>query len=116
MPDEFLYFKCRWPEVSVPNGEPEWMHYEVVKALDVVTRTVDFYADGDAVRNSIELSEREGPDQRLPEHRSLVHGPFLKIAYEGLISMTQDEFQVLWESARDKPWHLEDGPTDRFRS
>ncbi|WP_257893568.1 hypothetical protein [Gymnodinialimonas phycosphaerae] len=42
-----------------------------------MTRTVDRYSDGTAIRDSIELAEREGPDERAREFRSLVHGPFL---------------------------------------
>tara|TARA_Y100001956_G_scaffold76471_1_gene85652 strand:- start:798 stop:1127 length:330 start_codon:yes stop_codon:yes gene_type:complete len=104
MSNEILHFKCRWPENPVPNGAPSWLHYEVIEATDVVTRTVDLYSDGNAIRNSIELAEREGPDQRAPEFRSLVHGSFLEYSREGLIPITKSEFCSLWDNARDKPW------------
>ncbi|CTQ55491.1 hypothetical protein LP7551_04034 [Roseibium album] len=104
MSSVFLYFKYRWPEKSVPNGEPAWMHYEVIEATDVVTRTVDVYPTGHAIRNSVELAGREGIDQRSPEHRSLVHGPFLGSSEEELIPTNDDEFEALWEHTQDKPW------------
>lgn len=103
MSDAVLFFKCRWPEETVPKGEPLLLHFEVTKATDVVTRTVATYPDGDAIRNSIELSEREGPDLRDPQFRSLVHGPFLDEGREDLIQITKSEFDRLWKSARDKP-------------
>jgi hypothetical protein len=104
MSDEILYFKCRWPEKPVPNDAPIWLHYEVIEATDVVTRTIELYSDGTKIRNSIELAAREGPDFRAPEFRSLVHGDFLEYSREGLIPITKHEFCNLWDNARDKPW------------
>lgn len=104
MSNEVLYFKSLWPEDPVPIGEPSWIYYEVIEATDVVTRTVDVYSDGRALRNSIALAEREGPDQRAPEFRSLVYGAFLGYSREGLIPITKNEFLQLWDSARDTPW------------
>lgn len=80
-------------------------NYEVVQETDFVSRTVDLYSDGRAVRNNVKLAEREGSDFRPLEHRSLVHGSFLKYVNEApLLSITEEEFNGLWESAKDKPW------------
>lgn len=87
-----------------PNDDPISSNYEVVQETDVVIRTVDFYPDGHAVRNSVKLAEREGPDLRPPEFRSLVHGPFLRHAEEFLTPITGNEFEVLWDSAQNKSW------------
>lgn len=99
-----VYFKGRWPEETVPKGEPCWTYYEVAVARDIVTRLVELLSDGHAVRNSIELTEREGDDQRGPEYRSLVHGPFLAFSRENLNPVSEGEFCLLWDSATDKPW------------
>lgn len=107
MHDEFVYVKCRWPEDPVPQGAPCWIFYEVREATDVVTRTVDLYADGTASRNSIQLAAREGPDFRPPEYRSLVHGAFLEHSRADLDPITASEFLRLWTTAIDKPWPLE---------
>jgi hypothetical protein len=87
-----IYVKGRWPDGDVPAGEPEWFYYEVKADTDVVCRTVDVFPEGRAIRNSIELSAREGPDFREPQYRSLVHGNFLT------------DPESLWNGAMDKPW------------
>jgi hypothetical protein len=99
-----VYFKGRWPEQPVPDGEPLWLFYEVIEPKDVVTRTIEIFAQGVSIRNSIKLAEREGLDARLPEDRSLVHGAFLEEARPWLEATTATEFERLWDSAGDKPW------------
>lgn len=97
-----VYFKGRWPEKIVPEGEPSWLYYEVDEKCDVVTRTIDLFSNGMAVRNSIKLAEREGLDQRQPEFHSLVHGPFLEETGEFLDGISEREFVELWDLAADK--------------
>ena len=98
------YFKAQWPDNPVPKGAPQWIYYEVVVARDVVSCIVEQFVDGSLVRNSIELAQREGPDHRQPEHRSLVHGSFLEFTREHLTPIPLDEFGLLWNRAIDKPW------------
>ncbi|UWQ80421.1 hypothetical protein K3725_05305 [Leisingera sp. S132] len=104
MDAEPLYFKCSWPEEPLPLGAPSWIFYEVIELTDVVTRTIELFPSGSAIRNSIKLAEREGPDLRTREFRSLVHGSFLGFSKQGLVQISKQEFNALWESAVDKPW------------
>ena len=97
-----VYIKGRWPEEPVPDGEPLWMYYEVATAKDVVTRMVEVYPNGDAIRNSIKLAERKGLDARDPEHRSLVHGAFLQTLPDGTDTISREEFDRVWDSATAK--------------
>lgn len=101
--ETLAYFKCRWPEETLPEGEPLWMYYEVVTERDIVTRIVDLYPNGDAIRDSLELDEREGPDQRDPKHRSLVHGPFLETLPDDVETISGIEFCQIWDAATDNP-------------
>lgn len=52
------YYRGRWPEEPVPEGEPIWLLYEVDKSADTVVRTVEVLADGHVARNSVELEQR----------------------------------------------------------
>ena len=61
-----IHLKGRWPEQAVPDGEPLWLFYEVEEDTDVVTRIVEIFPDSLSVPNSMKLTEREGPDLRLP--------------------------------------------------
>jgi hypothetical protein len=97
------YFRCKWPDIAVPSGEPDWLYYEVDADRDVVQRSVDLYFDGHAIRNSMKLQEREGFDARLPEFRSLVHGEFLGSGLDGLEEILDAEFAWQWDRATDKP-------------
>ena len=72
-------------------------------ARDVVSRSVEQFADDSLTGNSIEFADSEFSDQRAPEHRSLVHGPFLKFARKHLAPMSRDEFGDLWRRAAGKP-------------
>lgn len=59
-------------------------------------RLVELIPDGHAIRNSIELAGRKGPDQREPEYRSLVHGTSLEIARADPDPIAEDEFCWNW--------------------
>ena len=98
------YFKGQWPDNPVPKGEPQWIYYEVEVARDVVSRIVEQFVDGSFIRNSVDLAEREGSDQRDPKYRSLVQGPFLECMREHLTPITSSEFGLLWGRSIDKPW------------
>ncbi|MEC7289315.1 MAG: hypothetical protein VXW22_04385 [Pseudomonadota bacterium] len=55
------FYKMRWPDQVVPDGEPEWFFYEVDANADTVLRMVELFGDDRAVRNSIERESRLGP-------------------------------------------------------
>jgi hypothetical protein len=99
-----IYLKGKWPEQSLPEGEPLWLYYEVEEDRDMVTRTLEVFPDGLTLRNSVKLAEREGPDARHPQNRSLVHGNFLDEARHWLEVISDAEFNRLWDAAADKPW------------
>ena len=95
-----VHYKVRWPDDEVPEGEPTWLYYEVDPYADVVTRTVDTFADGRIRRNSIALEERNGDS--CP---SLVDGSFKDltdgVALEEIASV---EFDDLWNQGTDRPF------------
>lgn len=102
------YFKLPWPEEPVPDDCPDWLYCEVEKDRDVVTRTVEVFADGRVIRNSIALAARDGLDVRPPEYQSLVYGPFLTVEedYAGVpadAEISVAEFDEAWNVAIDKP-------------
>ena len=101
-----IYVKIPWAEDEIHSDDPEWLYYEVDEATDVVHRIVELIDDGRAIRDSIKLAEREGPDYREPKFRSLVHGPFLNNPEtpEPLTPSSREEFEKMWNSATDKPW------------
>ena len=100
-----MHLKGRWPGQSVPAGEPLWLFYEVEENTQVVTRIVEIFLDGSSLRNSIELAEREGPDLRAPQYRSLVHGDFLDDETRKWVEeISEAEFNRQWNCAADKPW------------
>ena len=101
------WFKWNWHD-AIPGEDPDWIFYEVDLPRDVVIRMIELYRDGTTLRNSIALAEREGPDQRPVEHRSLVHGAFLKGPDQqdwanGLVIIPEDVFNRHWEKAKDVP-------------
>ena len=54
------YFRGRWPDDEIPDGEPEWVLYEISYEQDAVLRAVDIYPDGRITRNGVEIEERNG--------------------------------------------------------
>jgi hypothetical protein len=56
------YYRTRWPDEIVPEGEPLWQLYEVDEAADNVLRTVNVFPDGRITRNSVELEQRNGDE------------------------------------------------------
>jgi hypothetical protein len=105
------WFKWHWsddPQDAQPGMDPDWTYYEVDVLRDNVLRHIELYPDGTALRNSLALATREGPDHRPPEHRSLVSGRFLTNPdnadwAKGLVSVSQEAFDTLWHSAVDMP-------------
>ena len=69
-----VYFKGPWPEEKTPEGEPDWFFYEVDEDRDVVTRTVEVFSGGTAVRNSIALEARHGTVPRAETGRAQASG------------------------------------------
>ena len=56
------YYRGRWPDVEVPEGEPLWLLYEVDREAGAVPRTVEIFPDGRIARNSVALERRYGDD------------------------------------------------------
>ncbi|WP_447760225.1 hypothetical protein [Sphingopyxis panaciterrae] len=94
------YFRGRWPEEEIPDGEPEWVRYETSYEQDAVLRAVNIYRDGRITRNSIEIEERNG--DRCPSliDCSLTEG----FADAPLKEIDRDEFEEHWERGTDEPF------------
>ncbi len=58
---ELKHYKLRWPDRTIPLGEPEWMLYEVDDLSDRVLRMVEIFEDGTSHRNSLALENQKGP-------------------------------------------------------
>ncbi|MEM6727828.1 MAG: hypothetical protein AAF618_04950 [Pseudomonadota bacterium] len=101
------YFKEPWPEEPVPEDAPRWTYYEVLEHRDVVSRRIEEFANGRLLRHSMDSAPLDARDQRDPEYRSLVHGPFLAFAAENLEPISAQVFEDKWSKAEDGPWPLE---------
>ena len=55
------HYKMRWPEHTVPAGEPTWLFYEVDFQTEDVLRLVELFEDGSSQRNSLALENQKGP-------------------------------------------------------
>ena len=104
-----VYVGHPWPDEVVPPDMPSYMYYEVVKEHDAVTRRIDEYPDGSLKRFNIK--EDPFPDQRAPEHRSLVHGGFFEMLEEEqeeipalLETVSEAQFEELWRRAVPGDW------------
>lgn len=91
------HIRLRWPDDVVPQGEPEWLLYELDDEADRVTRSVELFADGRIDRNSVEIEERNGDscpslwDVSIPE------------GLEGLTpsEISASEFEEVWRKGID---------------
>jgi hypothetical protein len=94
------YLRMRWPDPIVPEGEPEWLLYEISRGQDAVLRSVDLYADGRITRNSIEIEQRHG------DHCPSLIDQSLDEGFGGvdLIPIERAEFEKLWALGIDKPF------------
>lgn len=54
------YYRGRWPDEIIQEGEPLSLLYEVDEAADIVLRSVEVFADGHITRDSVELEQRNG--------------------------------------------------------
>jgi hypothetical protein len=94
------YYRGRWPEATVPEGEPEWVLYEISRERDAVLRAVDLYSGEKVTRNSIEIEQRHGDDCPSLIDCSLDEG----FADADLIPIDRDEFEQHWERETDEPF------------
>lgn len=94
------YCRVRRPDAVVPEGEPQWLLYEMDKQADTVLRTVDIYADGKITRNSVDLEQRNG--DACP---SLIDTSIVE-AFEGveMETITSTEFEKFWLAGEDRPF------------
>ncbi|WP_305759531.1 hypothetical protein [Brevundimonas sp.] len=97
------HLRARWPDPTIPAGEPTLLLYEIDEDADAVVRTVDIFADGSITRNSIEIEERSG--QACPSliDCSLADG-FTGVDSEAI---THEDFDAAWLKGIDKPfWNV----------
>ena len=92
------YYRGRWPDEPIPDGEPTWLFYEVDRAAGAVLRTVEVFADGHVARNSIALEERHG-DKCL----SLIDMP-LDDLIPWVDKITPEQFEEWWTKGKDTPF------------
>jgi len=94
------YFRGRWPDEEVPEGEPVWFLYEVNATADSVLRTIEIFADGATIRNSIEIEAANGLSIN-----SLIEGPFMQLVGDHWVeAISKREFENLWERGIDRPF------------
>jgi hypothetical protein len=94
------YYRGRWPEEPVPDGEPTWLFYEVDKLADAVLRTVDVFADGRVARNSVTLEQRYG--DKCP---SLIDCSLEDLFASGKLEETsREQFEEWWTKGMDTPF------------
>jgi len=97
------YFRGRWPDDPVPEGEPLWLLYEVDMATDNVLRTVDLFPEGRIESNSIEIDQ---PDTG--HFKSLIDISFIELLRseesQALKEITKEEFERLYAEGIDKPF------------
>ncbi len=99
---ELKYVRARWPDPEVPDDSPEWLLYELDEQADAVTRTVEFFPNGNVARNSIEIEERGG--MPCP---SLVEGSLREGFGRSAEWITGDEFERAWAKGTDTPfWNV----------
>jgi hypothetical protein len=94
------YYRGRWPEEPVPEGEPIWLFYEVDKVADVVLRTVDIFPDGRVARNSVVLEQRHGDE--CPSLIDCSLGDLF--ANAKLEEISREQFEEWWVKGVDTPF------------
>lgn len=99
-PAPLQYFRGRWPDEIVPDGEAEWCLYEISREKDAVLRTVELFADGRITRNSIEIEQRHGDACPSLIDTSLDDG----FAGADLIEIDQATFEDYWRRGTDTPF------------
>jgi hypothetical protein len=99
-PSSLTYFRDRWPDDPIPDGEWEWCLYEISYEQDAVLRTVEIYPDGRITRNSIEIEQRHGDDCPSLIDCSLEEG-FAGASPEEIGS---EAFQEHWNLGTDQPF------------
>jgi len=93
------YYRGRWPEEPIPDGEPIWLFYEVDKLADAVLRTVHVFADGRVARNSVVLEQRHG--DQCP---SLIDCSLGDLFDGGkLEEISREQFEEWWTKGIDVP-------------
>ena len=98
------YYRARWPEVVVPEGEPSWFYYEVDHGSDVVTRAIEIFDSGTIKRNSLELEQRHG-DHCL----SLIGDSWSDLAANAVLEeLPGEQFEELWLQGIDAPFWFPD--------
>ena len=95
------YYRCRWPDETVPDGEPLWLHYEVDRTADAVLRTVEVFPDATVTRNSIAIDQpKEGPRSR----------SLLEYSFDDLVrgdhrdETSRAAFEELYARGTDRPF------------
>jgi hypothetical protein len=97
------HVRARWPEPVVPQGEPEWLLYELDEQADAVTRSVYLFSDGSVTRNSIAIEQRYGDPWPSLIDTSLAEG-FSGVEFDEL---SASEFENAWSRGVDTPfWNV----------
>lgn len=97
------HVRARWPDAEVPEGEPEWLLYELDEHADAVIRSVYLFADGAVTRDSIEIEQRHGEPCPSLIDTSLADG----FAGVELAELSAEEFEQAWSRGVDQPfWNV----------
>ena len=94
------HVRGRWPDPEIPEGEPQWLLYEIDDQADAVTRSVDVFDDGKVTRNSIEIEERDGRPCPSLIDVSLAEG----LGDADLEVISIEEFEAAWAKGVDTPF------------
>jgi len=92
------HYKMRWPDHTVPAGEPTWLFYEVDDQTEDVLRLVELFKDGSSQRNSLALENQKGPAVE-----SLIRMSFFEsIADHSYELISAEMFDELYADATDR--------------
>ncbi|TIT34406.1 MAG: hypothetical protein E5W65_17365 [Mesorhizobium sp.] len=98
--NSYTYFRGRWPDDIVPEGEPLWLLYEVDEAADNVLRSVEIFPNGQVTRNSVGLEQRNGDHCPSLIDVSRREG----MAEAKLEKISADMFEELYQIGADTPF------------